>query len=277
MILIGGMAQTKASWEHQLPYLSKNRQVIVYECMGQGKNNSDIEGDADKNHQDVSLKAQAEKLLETIQNENNEMKIQTPVDLVGFSFGARVAMATMTLANESSENNSPPCSIRKLHLTGVATDRSDYGHLAVQAWKECLQQDPSLRSFAWSILMATYSPSFLRRQQERSMLGRYVDHISTHNSRDGLLALMEQAEVNDHEDPWHVANMAERMPQSCEGRLCVGELDQMAPVEYANELSERLGWGAPTVIPRCAHAVAVEGARDWRKSVLEFLNGDRSR
>lgn len=163
MILIGGMAQTKASWEHQLPYLSKNRQVIVYECMGQGKD-SEEEGDGpDGKNNDVSLQAQAEKLLVTLlQNEdNNEIDLSpTPVDLVGFSFGARVAMATMTLLNAREENSS--C-IRKLHLTGVATDRSDYGHLAVEAWKECLQQDLSLRSFAWSILMATYSSSFLRQ------------------------------------------------------------------------------------------------------------------
>lgn len=89
-----------------------------------------------------------------------------------------------------------------------------------------------------------------------------------------MIALMEQAEVSDLEDPWHVANMAERMPPSCKGRVCVGELDQMAPVELAKELSEKLGWGAPTIITGCAHAVAVEGARDWRKDVLEFLNDD---
>ncbi|KAL3943041.1 MAG: hypothetical protein SGBAC_002859 [Bacillariaceae sp.] len=281
MILIGGMAQSKASWEHQLPYLSKNRQVIVYECIGQGKKNN-VEGEDSPKNRNVSLEAQAKALLETIQNMNGTNEIQTPVDLVGFSFGARVAMATTTLllttedANDS-ENSLSPSSwsssmIRKLHLTGVATDRSDYGHLAVQAWKECLQQDPSLRSFAWSILMATYSSSFLRQQQQRSILDRYVDHISTHNSRDGLLALMEQAEISDTTDPWHVVNMAERIQsQSCRGRLCVGEFDQMAPVEYAKELSEKLDWGAPTIIPGCAHAVAVEGARTWRKDVLEFL------
>lgn len=265
MILIGGMAQTKASWEHQIPYLNKNRQVIVYECMGQGKRDKE-----DDSNDDVSLKAQAEQLLATLQERDD---IQTPVDLVGFSFGARVALATMVLLSGKDVSS---C-IRKLHLTGVATDRSDYGHLAVQAWKECLQQDPSMRSFAWSILMATYSSYFLRQQQQKSILDRYVDHICNNNSRNGLVALMEQAEVSDTSDPWHVANMAQQiMSQQFhgKGRICVGKLDQMAPPEYATELSERLGWGTPFVIPGCAHAVAVEGARSWRKDVLDFLNDD---
>jgi pimeloyl-ACP methyl ester carboxylesterase len=250
LVLIGGMAQTKASWEHHLPSLCKNRKVVVYECIGQGNvRSSDL--------QNVSLPFQAQALLEVIKEEE-----EAKVDLVGFSFGARVAMATACLAEG-------PDFIRKLHLSGVATDRSDYGHLAVQAWKDCVQNDPSLRSFAWSVLMATYSSRFLRTQP----IDRYIDHICNTNSRDGLLALLEQAEVTDHKNHWHVANMAERIQKSgIPGKVCVGELDQMAPKENARELCEKLGWAEPLISPKCGHAVGIEGARIWKNDVLEFLN-----
>jgi pimeloyl-ACP methyl ester carboxylesterase len=249
LVLVGGMAQTLKSWEHHLPALSKNRKVIVYECAGQGASISNL--------QNVSLPFQAEKLLETL-----DVLLENPVDridLVGFSFGGRVGMATACLKPER---------IRKLHLTGVAVDRSDYGHLAIEAWKDCIRSDDSLRSFAWSVLLATYSSTFLRSQP----IERYLDHICENNSPEGLLALLTQAEVSDMEDPWHVVNMADRLDKSVQGKLCVGGLDQMAPPEDGQRLCEQLGWLEPTIVPNCAHAVGLEAARVWRNDVLSFLN-----
>jgi pimeloyl-ACP methyl ester carboxylesterase len=253
VFLIGGMAQTKASWEHHMSSLSKNRKVVVFECFGQGQTSfeqSDL--------QNVSLPKQAESLMEAIQDVNSN----NPVDLVGFSFGARVSMAAACLDGASD------C-IRRMHLTGVASERSDYGRLAVEAWKDSVKHDPSLRSFAWSVLMATYSPSFLQSQP----IDRYIDHICRTNSRDGLLALLQRAEVLDRNDPWHVVNMAERIKKSdIVGKLCVGELDQMAPKEHALTLCDQLGFSDTLVVPNCGHAVGIEGARAWKSDVLEFLN-----
>lgn len=255
LVLIGGMAQTKGSWDHHLPSLSRNRQVIVYECIGQGKSNLDP-----SELQNVSLQMQAETLTEKVLRD-----LEVPVDLVGFSFGARVALATACL--------SPDC-IRKMHLTGVASERSNYGNLAIEAWKSSVQSDPSLRLFAWSILMATYSPSFLQSQP----MDRYIDHICKTNSREGLLALLKQAEVSDLDDPWHVVNMAERIKQKgISGKLCVGELDHMAPKEQAIDLCSKLGFTDTLVIPNCGHAVAIEGARAWKQDVLDFLNSEEKR
>lgn len=256
IFLIGGMAQTRSSWEHQLPALSKNRKVVVYECIGQGQSWTQEKESSDLVFQNVSLPFQAEKLLEVIQ----EIEPIRPVDLVGFSFGARVSMACACIQ--------PDC-IRKLHLTGVATERSDYGKLAVKAWKDSLQHDHSLRSFAWSILMATYSPSFLQSQP----VEKYVDHISKTNSRLGLMALLNQAEVADKDNPWHVANMAKILASTdIDGKILVGEYDLMAPQHYAAELCKILGWKDLVVVPNAAHAVGLEGARHWKNGVLEFLN-----
>jgi pimeloyl-ACP methyl ester carboxylesterase len=248
LVLIGGMAQTSASWQHQIPSLSKNRQLIVYECLGQGKANHDL--------QDVSLPKQAEALFETL---DIIVGPDDPVDIVGFSFGGRVGMASACLQ---------PQRIRKLHLTGVASDRSSYGHLAIEAWKDSIRNDPSLRSFAWSVLLATYSADFLRSQP----IERYLNHICDTNSPEGLLALLEQAEVSDTEDPWHVVSMAKRLPRNLAGKICVGELDRMAPVNHVQELCQQLGWIEPSVIPECAHAVSLEAGRRWKDDVLLFLN-----
>ena len=268
MILIGGMPQPKLSWEHHLPSLSRNRNVIIYEAIGQGKHHHH-----DNLLRNVSLPFQAEQLLKTITSlEHEEQNIVrgggyggTQVDIVGFSFGARLAMACACLKPET---------IRKLHLSGVASDRSEYGHLAVQAWEDCIKSDSTLRAFAWSVLMATYSPTFLKSQP----VDRYINAIRNTNSPKGILALLQQAEVSDPTNPWHVINMANRLSaqndKSLDGKLCIGELDQMAPLDYCFDLNDKLGWTTePTVIPNCGHAVGIEGGgRIWKRDVLDFLN-----
>jgi pimeloyl-ACP methyl ester carboxylesterase len=258
LVVLGGIAQSATSWEHQLPSLSRNRQVVVYECLGQGKRDKNARADAFAN---VSLPVQAELLL-TVLNELVEHP-DDMVDIAGFSFGGRVAM---TAACSHSDR------IRKLHLTGVGCDRSDYGHLAMDSFKDAIQSDPSLRSFAWAILLATYSPKYLR-QLSNEIRERFLNHITTNNSADGMLAILQQAEVRDERDLCHVKSMGERLGKiDIAIKLCVGELDLMAPVGQVKLLGELLEAQEVDIVPGCGHAVGVEGARAWKDSVLNFMN-----
>lgn len=282
LVLLGGMAQSLSAWDHQLPFLSRNRQVVIYECLGQGpgkhsisSNNSDKrdeDGNNDiDNDSNYTLPRQAEMFWEALDEllpmENDQPSI---VDMAGFSFGGRVAMAAATLQHGR---------VRTLHVTGVALDRNDRGHLAVQSFSDILQGDASLRSFAWSILLATYAPSYLRKLPANTM-ERFLHHICENNSRSGLLHLLRQAEICDTADPWHVTNMADRMDPAlrsgsssslCRIRICVGELDDMAPVEHAKALSDKL-MGKVDVLPGCGHAVVVEAPHLWRESILSLID-----
>jgi pimeloyl-ACP methyl ester carboxylesterase len=256
---------------------------------------------------DASLPAQAQILLETLDEvmvtqEENSKNENDPVvvDIAGFSFGGRVAMATACVQNDRDhcENNNG-IRIRRLHLTGVGCDRSDFGHLAMLSFPDVVRNDPSLRSFAWSILLATYSSGYLRSLPETT-LERFLDHIASSNHPRGLLAILEQAEVKDMEDPWHVANMADRLtklsrsqlnPNSSSsnnnnnndkavllGKLCVGEMDTMAPVDEVERLREKSDWiqKEVDVLPDCGHAVVLEQPSKWRESVLSFLNDNNT-
>jgi pimeloyl-ACP methyl ester carboxylesterase len=342
LILLGGMAQTIASWQSHMSALSspssqnQNRLVLAYECLGQGRRpvpfNNDDENDDDGYFCNVTLPRQAEILMSVLNevfpsaehDEQQQQQHQQQFDLVGFSFGGRVAMATACLY---------PNRIHKLHLTGVALERSDSAHLQIASWKDLLlhhdddddddinhnhnsinTSNSYLRSFAWSVLLATYSPSFLRRQQHQqqqvpssssqlsacsnttttttSRLETWIHHIRSSNDRDGLLALLQQAEIDNIEHPWHVASMADRLaalvansnnrdsssssPIHIVGHVCVGALDSMAPPDEAAKLCHRLGWDAPTIVPDCGHAVALEAPRQWRSNVLDFLSSSSS-
>ena len=264
LVLLGGIAQTISSWQHHLHTLSKNRQVIVYECLGQGETLNEGTGVSGPILENVTLPFQAELLLCTL---NKLVDPNSKIDIAGFSFGGRVAMAAACLKPER---------IRRLHLTGVAADRSDYGHMAIQAFKENIHSDPSLRSFAWSILLASYSSSYLRNLPG-DMLDRFLSNICTNNSPHGLYALLQQAEINDKTNPWHVCNMAGRIGgTNIHGRLCVGDGDQMAPVDQV-KLLNNVGWTDSDfdVIPNCGHAAIVEAPRAWKDSLLSFLDADR--
>jgi len=199
--------------------------------------------------------------LETV---NQMIGADTNFDLVGFSLGGRIAMAAACLdANER---------ISRLHLTGVATERSIQGKVALLAWKELAQKN-NLQGFAWSALQTTYSDVFLYENQQR--LSMWINFLCANNSCDGILALLQQTHPEDANDPWHVSSMARRLADKqtpVTGRLVVGELDVMAPPCKVEELASILGWELPTIVPNCGHAVPMEAGREWRINVVEYLN-----
>jgi pimeloyl-ACP methyl ester carboxylesterase len=253
LVIIGGTAQTIASWEPHIPTLLHKRNhgdILIYECIGQGSATADLS--------DVTLPTQAQQLQTTIQEAFSSS--QQPVDIVGYSLGARIAMAYAV------QEQNP---VRKLHLTGVSATFSDTGYVALEAWKDLLHHD-NLHGFAWSILQTTYSSSFLRKNSHR--LATWVQFIVDTNSAAGLLAILEQTRSLEE---WTPMAMAERIqPLGIDGRIVVGEFDHMAPPKEAQLLADAMGWDAVEVMAGCGHAAPTEEPRIWRKHLLDFLNDD---
>ena len=296
VVVLGGMAQSIESWEHHIPALSQSRSVLLYEGRGQGPPVPPEHlpsSPAEDFWKDVSLPAQASYLIRTLEDLNIiSQKTGTAdvcVDLVGFSLGGRIAMATALLY---------PDRVRKLHLTGVAMDRSPLGHLTVASWKDHvdaalrLHDEPSLalRSFAWSVLLATYAPSTLQSWHQQGKLSSILDFVSKNNTPEGLAALLEQThggsfsigtdseEQREDEDEWSTQAMSRRLAKRqplIQGHACVGSLDQyMAPVSQVEALCQVLGWkDSPLVLEGCGHAAPMEQPRLWRNHVLAFLDG----
>lgn len=139
-------------------------------------------------------------------------------DLVGFSLGARIGLATIALF---------PTLIRKAHLTGVGIDRSPYAKIVIRSWKEMLQSgmkitnicadendscdDSSrfyssiLKPFAWSIIMTTYSQEFLASNGP-DKISAWVNHICDNNNPVGLLNLLEQTHGDTTTSPPNRSN-----------------------------------------------------------------------
>ena len=254
LLIIPGTAQSIELWQQHVPFFSRTRSVIICEPLGLGLQ-------VPKNV-DMDLAAQAETLQKTLTSinivgDNSGVGI---MDIAGFSLGGRIAMA---LACQY------PDVVNRLHLTGVALQRSSWGTLQIDAWKNLLDNDhDDLRPFAWSALLASYAPDFLVGQRDK--LPMWIDGVASRHTVAGLRQLIRQ--THNEDDDWSVAAMTKRLPPGIKGRLCVGEGDQLAPAEQVQALAKTLAWSPSSVIPRAAHVPPIENPRAWRKDLEDFLN-----
>ncbi|EED95930.1 predicted protein [Thalassiosira pseudonana CCMP1335] len=337
LVVLGGMAQSISSWEFHLPHLCKDRSVLVYEALGQGPppptEVCSVDGKEvtlDQYYDDVSLERQGRDFWEVIQEaffdddsyhyqhyisgqaDGNDIVKNKKVDVAGFSFGGRVAMAAATLK---------PNGVRRLHLSGVGAERDAYASVVLASWKDMLgagssdgevcegsddmnndeECDPEshssrcttrLRAFAWSIILATYAERFLASAGPVRVQS-WVDSVCRYNTEEGLRSLLMQThgsflddndETSTDQDKWTPTAMALRIHksqavESC--RIVVGSEDKMSAPNQALKLAELLGYEEDQsggtncyykVIPGHGHAVLMEAMRAWREDVLGFLN-----
>ena len=285
LIILGGMAQSIASWEFHLPHFAKDRSVLIYECLGQGPLPPEeicSTAELDTYYDDVSLERQGRDFWNVVEEAFEEY--DGKVDVVGFSFGGRVAMAAAV---------SQPNRIRRLHLTGVAAERDEYANVLLASWKEMLgandidimgaketeeTNNSRLRAFAWSIILATYSEQFLASVGAARVF-TWVDGVCQLNTHSGLSALLSQ--THGGQGQWTPASMAERMKGSVESyKLVVGSNDKMASPDQVLRLVQLLGKEEEEnkqddscfkVVENCGHAVPFEAMRLWREDVIKYL------
>ncbi len=232
----------------------------------------------------------------------------TVVDIVAFSLGARVAMAIMA-------HHPNLIRIRRAHLTGIGAERDGHGKIIFQSWHDLLSplnrnhadspstsalgyesrlnhndhDDFALRSFAWSILLATYSKPFLSINGPEKV-SSWVDHICINNRRAGLYALLTQTSSMSPMDHVDMIRSKVKVGNNHEWKtavqIVVGGDDIIAPVQEATRLNDAISAlddygnenGASLSVIRdvivyanCGHAVLNENAREWRRDAIKFL------
>jgi pimeloyl-ACP methyl ester carboxylesterase len=260
LIIIPGMAQSLSMYEAHASSLSRTRSCLVVEPVGLGISiaTTTQQANSSRDVTNVSLPEQAEAVMACAQTAFPEA---TSFAVAGFSLGGRIGMATACLYPEQ---------IQSLHLTGVASEQSASGRIALTAWKDLLQRD-NLRGFAWSALTTTYSAPFLLRNQDR--LVDWIDTLVSSQRVDGLLAILEQTHPLETSDPWSVPSMAERLRAlDIRGSLCIGVDDRIVSVEACQQLAEALQWAEPVVVQDAGHAVPMEAPRVWRQHLLDSLD-----
>lgn len=246
LVVLGGMTQTLASWGGQARALSEARELVIYEARGQGQTTLALADVAPPVH------------VGDFENLLAALGVAGPVDLCGFSFGGRVALA---IAAER------PALVRRLVLTGVGAGRRALGRVIVRAWREALKTG-DLEALAWLSLADTLGPAYL--EQNEALLPAMIKATVQRNRYEGIAALFEQTLHDDPASPWHPLQLAPRV--RAPALVIAGELDRLAPAAEVVALAEAFAPAARAeVIAAVGHTVAIEAPERWRAHVLEFL------
>lgn len=246
LVILGGMTQTLASWGGQLRPLSAARPVVVYEARGQGHSELAVADVSPARHVDdfVALLA--------------ALALPAPVDLCGFSFGGRVALAIAATRPEL---------VRRLVVTGVSAGRGALGRVIVRAWRAALATG-DLEALAWLSLADTLGPAYLDRNEP--LLPAFVKATVERNHFAGIHALFTQTLEDDPSWPFHPTALAPRI--ACPTLLLAGEHDRLAPAaDLATLAAAFAGPVTHRVVPGVGHTVAIEAPELWRAAVLDFL------
>jgi len=225
IVILGGMAQYIESWQHHFHDLSRERDLLMIEYLGSGlgyEHDSESSTSEDEYYSDVTLARQAEE-FESIVNEFFQIK---QVDIIGFSLGARIALAII------ARN---PTLIRNAHLTGISAEKDVMAKNIFASWADMLSTDgsSSVKSFAWSILMASFTKQFIERNdQER--VSMWVDQICDNNRKLGLLRLLEQTKDVDPIDFVDAVKASQTNIQ-----LAVGEEDVLSTPKQVERLNKK--------------------------------------
>lgn len=241
------MTQTLASWGAQIRPLSERREVVAYEARGQGTTELSLA--------DCSLQQQVADFAAL----HAALGFDGPVDVCGFSFGGRLALAIAATVPEL---------VNRLVLSGVALDRGIVGRLIVRGWLACLATG-DLEALARVSLPDILGPTYLAANEK--LIDPMVRATVERNRHAGVLALMRATLDLPPDSPWGTLPLAQRAAGKHEV-LCVGgSLDRLAAPDEIAALADVLG-GRHAIIEGVGHTIAIEAAAAWRELALTLLD-----
>jgi len=249
LLIIGGTAQTIATYQGHLRDLTKSRRTILPELRCQGRLTELL-------HEHASIEQHAKDVIALL----DTMSITKPLDVVGFSFGGRVALAVAAYN---------PHRIRKLSITGVPFRRTQLGSLILESWRSGLNQSPSeLRSVAWSFILNGFSAQFIEQQADK--LETFVEQIIVSNDTKKLASLMNESHIVDPAHRYSVQTCAARI--ICPTQVIGASEDRIAAPSTVKDLAAAIPTSNYLEMQACGHLAPFENPTAWRRSVIKFLD-----
>ena len=258
VVFMGGTAQTINNVTgHHGPLARGRGGLLHYEMRGQGTTTT-------LSHKDCTLARQVEDFRAVLDAAEDEGLIgsSTQIDLVGFSFGARVALACVAERHER---------IRRLVITGAPADRGAAGRIMLRSWLTSLNRG-DLEGFLWQTISDGHSERFLSRHEHR--LAGWVRSAAEQNDVKAILGLVRDSHVEDEGSIWHTVSLAKRA--ACvlrpeDGLFITGGEDRLAtPVQVAKLAA--IGDWSYEEIAGVGHPVLIEQPKKWRKLVIGHLD-----
>jgi len=249
LLLLAGTAQTIGTYAGHVRELSRgDRRLIIPELRCQGATELLPEY--------ANIEQHTRDLLQLLDRLGLEK-----VDLVGFSFGGRVALSVAA---------KHPSRIKSLSITGVPLNRTSLGTLILESWRDGLSQTvPQMRACAWSFILNGYSASFVERYSDK--MTSVVDQIVAANDPLKLATLIAQSHIADDSHPFSVPSCAAQI--ACRTQVISAGEDRIAAPHTVKQLADAISGVSEYVeIPNAGHLVPFEQPTAWRKALIRFLD-----
>lgn len=233
------MTQSTQHWSSQVRSLRDHFHVLTYDARGQGQ--------SDVGQVEMTLTRHARDLGTIFEHLGLEK-----AHLVGFSHGARVALAVANYA---------PQRVERLILCSATAMPTPLARTIVRSWQEVLERG-GVEAMAWSSLPNILGAHFLA-QNER-MLANIVRAATQRNRLEGVRALL--AGMIRYPD---LESLARNVRQPT--LVISASEDPLVDREGATLLAT-LCHGQHAEIMGVGHTIPIEAPEEFRELVLDFLS-----
>jgi len=239
VVFLNGMTQTTMSWRTQARRFEPSFRVLTYDARGQGK--SDV-GEAE-----LTLALHAEDLTRVLDHLDVER-----AHLVGFSHGARVALATA---------RHHPDRLGKLVLCSATAQPTGLARTIVRAWREVLSRG-GLEAMSWAALPTILGTDFLEANEQ--VIEGVIRAGVQRNSQEGITRLLDAMIAYPALDDLARHVQAPTLVVSAEA-------DPLVDPDGARLLAELCG-GTHTLVHGSGHTIPIERPDEFQSVVMEFLS-----
>jgi 3-oxoadipate enol-lactonase len=237
---LNGLSQTTVAWGLQTQRLRDTRSTLVHDAAGQGRSDPAPEGHRPAGH--------ARDFVHLC----DALGVGT-LDLVGFSFGGRIALRTALAV---------PARVRRMVLVGCAHRDTALRRWIVQGWLDALEKG-GVEHVHQIVTPQIVGESWLARNEANraNMLRAFVQR----NSAEGMRRLLLDTLLPG-------GDLTEELRSLPQPTLVVrGDEDLVVSRRLAEELASLLPGARYAECPDSGHTVAVEQPDWFAKRLAEFL------
>ena len=239
LVLLNGMSQTVANWRTQARALQNHFRVISYDARAQGR--------TPVGQRTLTLDLHVEDLRTLLDGLQVER-----VALVGFSHGARIALAAAAAMPER---------VDRLVLTSTGTNDDAMRDTITRGWLEILDRG-GVEAMAWASLPQILGRPFLHEHRDHT--DAMIRATVQRNSAEGLRALIEGLRAFPHTE-LDARNI--RAPTL----LITSDDDLLVAPHAARALAAAIPGARHVVLNGAGHTLPIELPEAWREAVLSLL------
>ncbi len=237
LIFGNGIFSNTLGWFNQTPVFSKEYQVILYDCRGQGRS------DKPEGPYSLELHADDQKML------LEELGI-TSVHHIGISYGAEFGLVFA---------QKYPNMVKSLVVCSAVSFVGPFLRMVAQSWKAAaVREDPEM--FFYTTVPFNFSETFMREQSD------FIEQSKPRYEQLDFPAVVKLL------DSFLQLDITARLPEIRTPTLVlVGENDILKPPSYSKLIHKRLPRSEMVIVRDSGHVVTYEKPEEFNSLVFDFL------